>query len=114
MHAFPFEPEHDADTEGWVDDAALADLLTPEQNGASRPQSVVLPARSELRRVVIRMDADEDVVVAHVEGRDEAVKTAREWIATIEAAVISGDWPAVGERFLRPGAILSVDVERAD
>ena len=114
MHAFPFEPENDAATEGWVDDKALADLLSPDQNGAARPQPLVLPARSELRRVVIRMDGDEDVVVARIEGRDEAVRTAREWIATIEAAVAGGDWPVVGERFLRPGAILSVDVERAD
>ena len=42
MHAYPLEPEHDADTEGWVDDDALANLLAPELNGASRPQSVIL------------------------------------------------------------------------
>jgi hypothetical protein len=39
---------------------------------------------------------------------------AREMIRTIEAAQARGEWPQVDDRFIRPGAIVSVDVQRPD
>ena len=116
MYSLPEEPDHhDPDTEGWIDDHALASLLAADEPGFERPQSaIVLSAPTELRRVVLKIDGDDDVEVGRVEGRDEAVRLAREWIASIEFAVAGGEWPVIGDRFLRPSAILSVDVQRAD
>ena len=32
----------------------------------------------------------------------------------IEQAAAKGEWPQVDERFIRPGAIVSIDVQRPD
>jgi hypothetical protein len=32
----------------------------------------------------------------------------------IEAASARGEWPQIDERFVRPGAIVSVDVQRGE
>jgi hypothetical protein len=34
-------------------------------------------------------------------------------VRTIESAEAAGEWPLVEDRFLRPGAIVSIDVQRA-
>ena len=65
-------------------------------------------APSELRRVVVRMNDGEAVQVGTAPNRDGALVLARSVIAEIEEP--RGEWPLVGDRLLRPGSIVSVDV----
>ena len=65
---------------------------------------------SELRRVVIRLRDGDVVQVGTAPNRDSAMVLARTVIKEIEAP--SGEWPLVGDRLLRPDAIVSVDVLR--
>jgi hypothetical protein len=71
------------------------------------------PFRSDLRRVVIRLQGGEEIEAGTAVGRDAAVVIARELVTSIEYAASSGEWPEIGDRFLRPGAIVSIDVQRA-
>lgn len=66
---------------------------------------------SELRRVVIRLNDGETVQVGTAPNRESAMTLARNVIDEIEH---KGEWPLVGERLLRPDAIVSVDVLRTD
>ncbi len=66
------------------------------------------------RRVILRVHGDEDIVVGNAEGRDNAVRMAREMMQHIEQAATKGEWPQIDERFIRPGAIVSIDVQRAE
>ena len=68
----------------------------------------------DTRRVVLRINGDEDIVVGRAEGREPAVAIARDMVRHIEAASARGEWPQIDERFVRPGAIVSVDVQRGD
>ena len=61
--------------------------------------SVVLPADS--RRIVIRLLGGEELDVGVAQGREAAMELARR------------TWPEIGDRLLRPGAIVSVDIVRA-
>jgi hypothetical protein len=67
-----------------------------------------------MRRVVLRVNGDEPIVVGSAEGRENAVRIAREMVQHIEHAATSGEWPQINERFIRPGAIVSIDVQRAE
>ena len=104
------EPDREgaADVTTWVHDAALSRLL--ERTAA--PEATHEVTR-DTRRVVVRMHGGEDIELARVEGRDAAVEMARDMVRTIDGAETSGEWPLVGDRFLRPGAIVSIDVQRA-
>ena len=66
------------------------------------------------RRVILRINGDQDIVVGRAEGREPAVEIAREMVRHIEAASARGEWPQIDERFVRPGAIVSVDVQRGE
>jgi hypothetical protein len=66
------------------------------------------------RRVVLRVHGGEDIVVGLTEGREPAVQIAREMVLHIEQAASRGEWPQVNERFIRPGAIVSIDVQRPE
>jgi len=66
------------------------------------------------RRVVLRVHGDEQIVIGKAEGRENAVRIAREMVQHIEQAATNGEWPQIDERFIRPGAIVSVDVQRSE
>ena len=68
----------------------------------------------DTRRVILRVNGDEPIVVGSAEGRENAVRIARELVQHIEAAATQGEWPQIDERFIRPGAIVSIDVQRAE
>ncbi len=79
------------------------------------------PARSsrsfgavDTRRVILRVNGDDDIVVGSADGRDNAVQIARNMVLHIEQASTKGEWPQIDERFIRPGAIVSIDVQRAE
>lgn len=90
---------------GWEHDDALAQLLDEP--------TPALPMTHDTRRVVVRMNGGEDVELGRAEGREPAVLIARDMVRTIEDAEAAGEWPLVEDRFLRPGAIVSIDVQRA-
>ncbi len=67
---------------------------------------------SELRRIVVRL-ADGDVVQAGTAINLDGARTlAHSLIREIEHP--AGDWPRIGDRHLRPDAVVSVDVLRVD
>jgi hypothetical protein len=68
----------------------------------------------DLRRVILRVHGDDPIVVGSAEGRDNAVRIAREMVQHIEQAATKGEWPQIDERFIRPGAIVSIDVQRSE
>jgi hypothetical protein len=67
----------------------------------------------DMRRVILRVHGDDPIVVGSAEGRDNAVLVAREMVQHIEQAATKGEWPQIDERFIRPGAIISIDVQRS-
>jgi hypothetical protein len=68
----------------------------------------------DTRRVILRVNGDDDIVVGSAEGRDNAVQIARNMVLHIEQASTRGEWPQIDERFIRPGAIVSIDVQRSE
>ena len=66
------------------------------------------------RRVILRVHGDDDIVVGSAEGRENAVQIARDMVRHIEQASAKGEWPQIDERFIRPGAIVSIDVQRPE
>ncbi len=68
----------------------------------------------DTRRVILRVNGDDDIVVGSAEGRDNAVQIARNMVLHIEQASTKGEWPQIDERFIRPGAIVSIDVQRTE
>ena len=87
----------------------------PLSAGTATP---MIPARAfgatDNRRVILRVHGDENIVVGSAEGRDNAVRIAREMVQHIEQAATNGEWPQIDERFIRPGAIVSIDVQRSE
>ncbi len=101
-------------------DFAPTDPLHPQpqastvaEEGWGSPHVVSLPPARDARRVVITVTSGEEIEIGRAEGRAPAVHLAREAIREIARAEQAGDWPAVGDRFLRPGSIVSIDVQRA-
>lgn len=99
MHAFPIRdlPRRGGQAEPRARDATV--VAFPLTEGAGR------------RRVVVRLLGDDQVEVGRVGERDDALRLARGTIERIEAAAARAQWLEVGDRLLRPDAILSVDVE---
>jgi len=60
--------------------------------------------------VSIRLDSGERVPVDSANGFDRATELAR---GIVETLSVSDGWPFASGRFIRPGAIVSVDIERA-
>lgn len=89
--------------------AGWEDIPPPEH-----PQPIPLPVSVETRRVVMRVQGGEEIELARAEGREPAVRLAREAIQDVEGAIELGEWPSVGDRFVRPGAIVSIDVQRTE
>jgi hypothetical protein len=63
---------------------------------------------SDLRRVVVHLCDGDTVQVGTAPNRDSALILARSVIADMQDA--PGEWPMIGNRLLRPGSILSVDL----
>ena len=85
---------------------------------AARDERPATPSRGfgapDVRRVILRVNGDDDIVVGTAEGRDNAVQIARNMVLHIEQASTKGEWPQIDERFIRPGAIVSIDVQRSE
>ncbi len=68
------------------------------------------PGEAGVRRIVVRLLGGEEVEYAEADDREIAVEAARDLTRGFAEAESRGEWPEVAGRFLRPGAILSVDV----
>jgi len=94
--------------------APVADVV-PLPAGTATPMTSAREfGAADNRRVILRLHGDESIVVGSAEGRDNAVQIAREMVQHIEQAATSGEWPQIDERFIRPGAIVSIDVQRSE
>jgi hypothetical protein len=67
-------------------------------------------AAAETRRIVVRLLGGDELELGTYDDRDKAVEAARELMARFSAAEASGEWPEVDGRFMRPGAVASIDV----
>lgn len=61
------------------------------------------------RRVVLRLRDGETILVGGAPTYEDALVLAQKTIAKL-ADVNDGEWPMLGDRFLNPDAIVSVDV----
>lgn len=68
------------------------------------------PTEVETRLVVIRLLGGEQVELGGYVDRDAAVAAARELMTQFSAAETAGEWPELVGRFIRPGAVASIDV----
>lgn len=92
----------------------LPQASTAAAPSAPPPPRATLPASHDTRRVVITVNGGEEIELGRAEGRADAVHMARDAIRMIDEAQAANEWPEVGDRFLRPDAIVSIDVQRAD
>lgn len=89
---------------GWMHDEAPPELR--------EPFAPALLAPADTRHVLLRLISGEQIELGSARGREEALELARATTSAVDQAVELGTWPAFGERFVRPGAIVSVDVRR--
>jgi len=76
-------------------------------------ETTPLAVPSDMRHVVLRLVGGDQVDVGSVRGRDAALELARTTAAAVDTAAEIGMWPEFGERFVRPSAIVSIDVRRS-
>ena len=75
-----------------------------------QPEPETPAAKVEQRRLVIRLLGGDELELGAFDDRDRAMEAATEIVARLAAADLSGEWPEIEGRFLRPGSIASVDV----
>jgi hypothetical protein len=78
--------------------------LSPPMVGAEHH-----PAPLDQRRVVIRVRDGETILVGGAPSYEAAVVLAQKTISKL-MDINDGEWPLLGDRFLNPDAIVSVDV----
>ena len=65
---------------------------------------------AQARRLVVRLLGGDELELGSYDDRDVAVAAARELMERFSAAESTGEWPEVDGRFMRPGAVASIDV----
>ena len=95
--------------------APVAEISADSPDFLAAPvQTVVEIAVHTPRRLVVRLLGGEEVALGDFDDRNDAIEAAQELVARFSAAETSGEWPEVDGRFLRVGAIASVDVLQRD
>ena len=69
---------------------------------------------AEIRRLVVRLLGGEEIELGTFDERDAAMDAAQELVTRFSTAEAAGEWPEVEGRFLRPGAVASIDVLVSD
>ena len=80
--------------------------VSPATVGASAPAPQL-----DQRRVVIRLRDGETILVGGAPDYERALVLAQKTIVSF-GEVKDGEWPMLGDRFVNPDAIVSVDVLR--
>ena len=91
-----------------ADAGVVLDLAVPETHVDEAP------AATEARRVVVRLLGGEELELGGYDVREDAVVAARALVAQFSTAEAAGEWPEVEGRFVRPGAVASIDVQLRD
>ena len=86
-------------------------MLEPPLSPATVGVPTAAPPPLHQRRVVIRLRDGETILVGGAPSYEDALVLAQKAIAKL-ADVQEGEWPMLGDRFLNPDAIVSVDVLR--
>jgi hypothetical protein len=81
--------------------------LSPTVVGAEEREVRIL----DQRRVVVRLRDGETILVGGAPSYEDALVLAQKTILKL-ADVAEGEWPMLGDRFINPDAIVSVDVLR--
>ena len=89
---------------------------------ATEPESVTeqdvetedMPSMAEVRRLVVRLLGGDEIELGSFDDRDDAMEAAQQLVERFSSAEAAGEWPEVDGRFLRPGAVASIDVLVAD
>ena len=76
---------------------------------AEAAPSAPIPALAPAFAVVVRLVSGERLAVDAAESLESAAQLARSLAGRFSQA---GDWPLVGGRFIRPEAVVSIDIER--
>jgi hypothetical protein len=92
--------------------------IHPIKTGGIEVAAPPTPAAADLlsgeeRRVLLRVHSGEEITLGVADDREEGLRLARETIRLIDEAEARGEWPELDERFIRPSAIVSIDVQRA-
>lgn len=87
--------------------ALLEPPVSPAPVGTFTPTTI----RPDQRRVVIRLRDGETILVGGAHDYERALVLAQRTIAEL-GDVREGEWPMLGDRFVNPDAIVSVDVLR--
>jgi hypothetical protein len=87
--------------------ALLEPPLSPTVVGAEEREVRIL----DQRRVVVRLRDGETILVGGAPSYEDALVLAQKTILKL-ADVAEGEWPMLGDRFVNPDAIVSVDVLR--
>lgn len=86
--------------------AALEPPVSPTLVGV--PSAAGPP--SDQRRVVVRLRDGESILIGGAPSYERALVLAQKTILKLD--VREGEWPMLGDRFVNPDAIVSVDVQR--
>jgi len=63
------------------------------------------------RRIVVYLRDSDPIVVGEADSRPDAVAIAERVVETIERADSRAEWAELADRFVRPDAIVSIDIE---
>jgi hypothetical protein len=88
--------------------AVIEPPVSPAVVGA---EAIPPPVQLDGRRVVIRLRDGETILVGGAPSYEDALVLAQKTILEL-GDVAAGAWPMLGDRFLNPDAIVSVDVLR--
>ena len=96
----PVEPELEPGDEA---------VLEPDAASDSGPE-VREPEAPATAEVYVRLTNGERIEAGSYEGEEAAESRAKELMQALDAR---GDWPSIGGRFIRPDAVVSIDVDLA-
>lgn len=88
---------------------AAVHLTSVPGGNAEAPTGAAFAA--DERRILLRVHGGDDIVVGVARDREHGVQLARRMMRLIDDAEAHGEWPELDDRFIRPAAIVSIDVQ---
>jgi hypothetical protein len=81
--------------------------VVPQGEAEPVPSTAEVPAQA-LAEVFLRLANGERIAAGSYDGQQPAEERAKELMRALDG---DGDWPQIGGRFIRPDAVVSIDVE---